>query len=128
MFNTLLAASQVVTWMGHDKCVHTQPRAAPHVLPVLRLTHAWPVVACGCLLCCSADLVARAGQLGEEGDVDGAMAATQQAESLGKQHETLYKQLTEPERTMTVCDICGVFINSTDNEQRRMVSGGRGYC
>lgn len=71
-----------------------------------------------------ADLVARAGQLGEEGDVDGAMAATQQAETLGKQHETLYKQLTEPERTMTVCDICGVFINSTDNEQRRMVSGG----
>lgn len=71
-----------------------------------------------------ADLVARAGQLGEEGDVDGAMAATQQADTLGKQHETLYKQLTEPERTMTVCDICGVFINSTDNEQRRMVSGG----
>jgi hypothetical protein len=51
------------------------------------------------------------------------MALTQQADTLGKQHEVLYKQLTEPERTMAVCDICGVFINSTDNEQRRMVSG-----
>lgn len=55
--------------------------------------------------------------------MDGAIAVTQQADNLGKQHENLYKQLTEPERTMTVCDICGVFINSTDNEQRRLVSG-----
>lgn len=75
-----------------------------------------------------ADMVARAAQLGEEGDVDGAMAVTQQAENLGMQHENLYKQLTEPERTMTVCDICGVFINSTDNEQRRMVSGWEWGC
>lgn len=55
--------------------------------------------------------------------MDASMALTQQADTLGKQHEVLYKQLTEPERTMAVCDICGVFINSTDNEQRRMVSG-----
>jgi hypothetical protein len=68
--------------------------------------------------------VARAAQLGEEGDVDGALGFTKQAENLGKQHDLLYKQLTEPERTMTVCDICGVFINSTDNDQRRLVSGG----
>lgn len=82
------------------------------------------------LMCCSsvarlmlcADMVARAAQLGEMGDVDGAMEATSQADLLGQQHEKLYKQLTEPERTMTVCDICGVFINSTDNEQRRLVS------
>lgn len=70
-----------------------------------------------------ADLVAQAARAGEEGEVDASMALTQQADTLGKQHEVLYKQLTEPERTMTVCDICGVFINSTDNEQRRMVSG-----
>ncbi len=76
------------------------------------------------LFCCPADMVARAAQLGEEGDVDGAMAMTKQAENLGKQYEVLHKQLTEPERTMTVCDICGVFINSTDNEQRRLVSRG----
>jgi hypothetical protein len=68
-------------------------------------------------------MVARAAQLGEEGDVDGALEATKQADAIGRQHDTLYKQLTEPERTMTVCEICGVFINSTDNEQRRLVSG-----
>lgn len=71
----------------------------------------------------SADMVARAAHLGEMGDVDGAMECTKQADILGQQHATLHKQLTEPERTMTVCDICGVFINSTDNEQRRLVSG-----
>jgi hypothetical protein len=69
-------------------------------------------------------LVAQAAALGEAGDVDGALAATQQAEAVGKQHDTLQKTLSEPERTMTVCDICGVFINSTDNDQRRLVSGG----
>lgn len=56
--------------------------------------------------------------------MDGALAATKQADNLGKQYDVLHKQLTEPERSMTVCDICGVFINSTDNEQRRLVSGG----
>jgi hypothetical protein len=76
-----------------------------------------------CCCCCLAEMVARAAQLGEEGDVDGALEATKQAEAIGRQHEALYKQLTEPERTMTVCEICGVFINSTDNEQRRLVSG-----
>lgn len=68
------------------------------------------------------DLVARAAQLGEMGDVDSALEVTKQADALAQQHQTLYKQLTEPERTMTVCEICGVFINSTDNEQRRLVS------
>uniref|UniRef100_A0A383VAM8 Uncharacterized protein n=1 Tax=Tetradesmus obliquus TaxID=3088 RepID=A0A383VAM8_TETOB len=70
-----------------------------------------------------AEMLARAGQLGEEGDVDGAIEATKQAEAIGRQHDTLHKQLTEPERTMTVCDICGVFINSTDNDQRRLTPG-----
>lgn len=59
---------------------------------------------------------------GEAGDVDVAMQLTQEAESLKQQHDRLHKTLTQPERTMTVCDICGVFINSTDNEQRRKVS------
>jgi hypothetical protein len=67
-------------------------------------------------------MVARAAQLGENGDVDGALEATKQADAIARQHDTLYKQLTEPERTMTVCEICGVFINSTDNDQRRLVS------
>ena len=50
------------------------------------------------------------------------MAMAQQAESYHSQHEALHKSLTTPERIMTVCDVCGVFINSTDNEQRRQVN------
>mmetsp|Transcript_40314 Transcript_40314/g.95794 ORF Transcript_40314/g.95794 Transcript_40314/m.95794 type:complete len:322 (+) Transcript_40314:134-1099(+) len=61
----------------------------------------------------------KAEKLGEEGDVDGAQVFSQQAESLAKQKETQYRQLTQPERTMSVCEVCGVFINSTDNEARR---------
>lgn len=70
------------------------------------------------------ELLGRAAQLGEAGDVDGALDATQQADAAGRQHDVLRRQLTEPERSMSVCEICGVFINSTDNEQRRLVSGG----
>jgi hypothetical protein len=91
------------TWL--DPCCHDTPRA---------------------LLCvprAHAELVAQATALGEAGDVDGALGATQQAEVLDKQHQALLKALTEPERTMAVCDICGVFMNSTDNEARRLVRG-----
>jgi len=45
-----------------------------------------------------------------------------QAEAYSKQHEDMLKRLTTPEKTMLVCDVCGVFINSTDNDQRRRVS------
>lgn len=58
-------------------------------------------------------------RLGEEGDVDGAMMFSQQADAFRQQHDSLKKSFTQPERTMTVCEVCGVFINSTDNEQRR---------
>ena len=58
--------------------------------------------------------------------MDGAMMMTQQAESFKKQEEELHKRLTMPDRTMSVCDICGVFINSTDNEERRQVGLGDG--
>jgi RNA-binding protein Luc7-like 2 len=61
--------------------------------------------------------------LGEEGDVDQALMLSQQADAYKKQHEEMYKRLTTPDRIMTVCEICGVFINSTDNEARRL--GGR---
>jgi hypothetical protein len=57
----------------------------------------------------------------EEGDVDSSMVLAKQAEALRASHESLLKTLTLPERTMTVCDVCGVFINSTDNEARRQV-------
>jgi hypothetical protein len=65
-------------------------------------------------------------RLGEEGDVDGSMMAAQQADAMKQQHEALQRSLTQPERTMTVCEICGVFINSTDNDQRKAVSAARG--
>lgn len=54
--------------------------------------------------------------------MDGSMVFAQQVESLKQQHDSLKKTLTQPERTMTVCEVCGVFINSTDNEQRRKAS------
>jgi len=61
----------------------------------------------------------KAEQLGEEGDVDGAQVFSLQAEAFAKQKEKELRHLTQPDRTMTVCDVCGVFINSTDNEARR---------
>ncbi|KAL6748790.1 hypothetical protein V8C86DRAFT_3015992 [Haematococcus lacustris] len=64
----------------------------------------------------------KAERLAAEGEVDQAQQCQQAAEAYNKQHEELYKRLTMPEKTMLVCDICGVFINSTDNEQRRRVS------
>ena len=59
--------------------------------------------------------------LAEEGDVDGSMLFANTAEGFKKQWDQLHAQFTQPERTMTVCEVCGVFINSTDNEQRRRV-------
>ena len=53
--------------------------------------------------------------------MDGSMLFAQQAEAFNAQHVALQKSLTQPDRTMTVCEVCGVFINSTDNEQRRKV-------
>lgn len=71
---------------------------------------------------CHAEALEQSQKLGEEGDVDGSMVFAQQVESLTQQHDSLKKTLTQPERTMTVCEVCGVFINSTDNEQRRKAS------
>ncbi|KAG2493834.1 hypothetical protein HYH03_008052 [Edaphochlamys debaryana] len=65
------------------------------------------------------ELLTRSQEAGEAGDVDVSMALAQQATEMQAQHDRLHRSLTAPERTMTVCDICGVFINSTDNDQRR---------
>lgn len=56
------------------------------------------------------------------------MTFAQQAEAFNKQHEELHKQFTTPERTMSVCDVCGVFINSTDNDQRKAVGLSPSLC
>ncbi len=60
--------------------------------------------------------------LAEEGDVDGSILFANTAEGFKTQYDALHASFTQPERTMSVCDVCGVFINSTDNEQRRKVS------
>lgn len=61
----------------------------------------------------------KAEKMGDVGDVDQSMLYTQQADAYKKQYDELFKTFSTPERTMTVCEVCGVFINSTDNEQRR---------
>lgn len=43
------------------------------------------------------------------------------AEKFREEHDKLHAELTTPERTKSVCEVCGVFVNSTDNEQRRLV-------
>ncbi|PNH11244.1 Luc7-like protein [Tetrabaena socialis] len=67
----------------------------------------------------SKELLHKSQEAGEAGDVDVSMALAQQAQEMQAQHDRLHRSLTAPERTMSVCDICGVFINSTDNDQRR---------
>ncbi|GLC50651.1 hypothetical protein PLESTB_000403500 [Pleodorina starrii] len=67
------------------------------------------------------ELLHKSQEAGEAGDVDVSMALAQQANEMQAQHDRLHRSLTAPERTMSVCDICGVFINSTDNDQRRQV-------
>ena len=42
-----------------------------------------------------------------------------QAEAIQKDHDNLHKKMTAPDRFMTVCEVCGVYIQSTDNEARR---------
>ena len=60
-------------------------------------------------------------KLAEDGDVDGSMAKVAEAEALQQRWKELLDSYTQPDRTMSVCDICGVFVQSTDNEQRRLV-------
>ena len=60
-------------------------------------------------------------KLAEEGDVDGSMVKMAEAEALQQKWKELLDSYTQPDRTMSVCEICGVFVQSTDNEQRRLV-------
>lgn len=69
----------------------------------------------------AAESLDKSQRLGETGDVDASMLAAQQAETYKKQYDDLHRRLTAPDRTMTVCEICGLFINSSDNDQRRLV-------
>ena len=67
------------------------------------------------------DALAKSEERAEAGDVDSSMIYAQSAEGFAKRHADLLKQFTTPERTMSVCDVCGVFINSTDNDARKAV-------
>ncbi|KAI3426396.1 hypothetical protein D9Q98_008766 [Chlorella vulgaris] len=64
-------------------------------------------------------LTERSEQLAEQGDVDASMAALAQAERMRDDAAKLVSRLQQPDRFMEVCDVCGVFIQSTDNEARR---------
>jgi hypothetical protein len=74
------------------------------------------------MLLLTAGALERAEALAEQGEVDQAMMLEQSAQTFSKQRDDLLRRLTVPEKTMLVCDVCGVFINSTDNDQRRRVS------
>lgn len=63
----------------------------------------------------------------EEGDVDGSMLFAKQAETFAAQHEALQKQLTTPDRVMTVCEVCGVFINLVETDRKGKV-GAEPVC
>ena len=53
--------------------------------------------------------------------MDGSMVKVAEAEALQQKWKELHESYTQPDRTMSVCEICGVFVQSTDNEQRRLV-------
>merc|ERR1712199_36999 len=59
-------------------------------------------------------------ELGQLGKVDHSLQIAQEAEKVKLERELLEQRFKFPGgRIMFVCDICGVFINSTDNEARR---------
>lgn len=68
-----------------------------------------------------ADALAKSEAMAMEGDADGSMAMAEAAEKFKETATQMHHDLITPDRTMSVCEICGVFINSTDNEQRRQV-------
>ena len=56
-----------------------------------------------------------------EGDADGSIAMAEKASKFKEEHDKLREELVTPDRIKSVCEVCGVFVNSTDNEQRREV-------
>jgi hypothetical protein len=59
-------------------------------------------------------------RFGERGEVEKSLHYAQEAEKMNTEKEILEQRLKFPSgRIMFVCEICGVFINSTDNEARR---------
>ncbi|KAI7842576.1 hypothetical protein COHA_003812, partial [Chlorella ohadii] len=65
------------------------------------------------------ELTERSEKLAEEGDVDASMAAVAQAERLRKDAEGLVARYSRPDRQLEVCEVCGLFMQSTDSEARK---------
>jgi hypothetical protein len=65
------------------------------------------------------EALAAAEGAGEAGDVLAALDAAGAASDLRASAARSRQQLTQPERVLTVCGVCGIFISSTDNEARR---------
>jgi hypothetical protein len=65
-------------------------------------------------------LVASSQELGEKGEVEKSLKAAHDAYEVKLKREISEQRFKYPVgRIMFVCDVCGVFINSTDNEARR---------
>ena len=77
------------------------------------------IVAPGCAQDQQMEALVKSEKAAEAGDVDESMKFAEEAEAFGEEHATLEKTLTQVERTMAVCNTCGVFINSTDNDARK---------
>merc|ERR1712050_760849 len=59
-------------------------------------------------------------KFGEQGEINQSLQAAQDADKIKTEKENLEQRFKYPGgRIMFVCDVCGVFINSTDNEARR---------
>jgi hypothetical protein len=65
-------------------------------------------------------LIESSQRFGEQGEVDQSLHLAQEAEKIKPERDDLEQRLKYPSgRIMFVCEVCGVFINSTDNEARR---------
>jgi rubrerythrin len=59
-------------------------------------------------------------EFGDQGEVEQSLHAALEAEKIKTERESLEQRLKYPNgRIMFVCEVCGVFINSTDSEARR---------
>lgn len=71
--------------------------------------------------CAHTELLENSEKLAENGDIDESLALAKQLELTREEYVAAFKKATERDRTMTVCDVCGVFMTSTDSEARREV-------
>ena len=49
-----------------------------------------------------------------------AAPSPRQAETLKVEHDKLHAEMTRPDRIMNVCEVCGIFMQSTDAEAKKV--------